>query len=234
MMATETVAPTTQHPSAPQSKQPSTDVAKASAAAAVPRLAHDDGVGHELAGRMEPRHSTSGKRTRGGAETVTVKEPRSARRRGPNTEAGKARVSLNALTHGISSARLVLPGGSLTDWETYRCAIVGTLAPARPVETALAERAASAFWRLRRVTAYEEATLAERQHLELASARLLPHPADLDKIIRYEAHLSRQLYHALHGLEAMRAARRGDRAPLLRVDVHTEAETLAAVDGSTG
>ena len=84
------------------------------------------------------------------------------------------------------------------------------------------------------MTAYEEATLAERQHLELASARLLPHPADLDKIIRYEAHLSRQLFYALHELEAMRAGRRGDRAPLLRVDVHTEAETLAAGDGSTG
>lgn len=232
-MATQTVAPTTQHPSAPQSKQPSADVAKASAAT-VPRLAHDDGIGHELVGRVEPRHSTSGKRTRRGAETVTVKAPRSARRRGPNTEAGKARVSLNALTHGISSSRLVVPGESVTDWETFRRAIVGALAPAGPVETALAEHAASAFWRLRRVTAYEEATLAERQHLELASARLLPHPADLDKIIRYEAHLNRQLYHALHELEAMRAGRRGDRAPLLRVDVHTEAETLAAGDGSTG
>ncbi len=162
-----------------------------------------------------------------------VRSPRH-QRRGPRTTAGRARVALNALTHGISSARLVVPGESFTDWETYRRAIVRALAPARPVETALAERAASAFWRLRRVTAYEEATLAERQHLELASARLLPHPGDLDKIIRYEAHLSRQLYHALHELEAMRAARRGDRAPLLRVDVHTEAETLAAVDGSTG
>jgi len=102
-----------------------------------------------------------------------------------------------------------------------------------PVETALAERVASAFWRLRRVTAYEEATLAERQRLETPSARLLPHPVDIDKVVRYEAHLSRQLYQALHELEAMRAARRGQAAPLLRVDVHTEVGTLAAVDGST-
>jgi len=50
---------------------------------------------------------------------------------------------------------------------------------------------------------------------------------------REEAHLSRQLYQALHELEAMRSARRGQAAPLLRLDVHTEAETLAAVAGST-
>ena len=56
------------------------------------------------------------------------------------------------------------------------------------------ERVASALWRLHRVTAYEEAAMAERQDLELASARLLPHPLDIDKVVRYEAHLSRQLY----------------------------------------
>src|SRR5260370_10609818 len=99
--------------------------------------------------------STSRKRTRGGAETITVTEPQAAGKRGPNTEAGKARVSLNALRHGISSPRVLVPGESFTDWETYRRALVGALAPAGPVETALAERAASALWRLRRVTAYE-------------------------------------------------------------------------------
>jgi hypothetical protein len=155
-------------------------------------------------------------------------------RRGPKTAAGKARVGLNAFTHGLSSARLVVPGESTTEWEMYRQAIVDALGPAGPVELALAERVATVLWRLRRVTAYEGAAIAERQHLATASARLLPHPLDIDKIIRFEAHLNRQLYQALHQLEAMRAERRGQPTPLLRVDVQHHAGTLEAVDGSTG
>jgi hypothetical protein len=168
------------------------------------------------------------------AERANIHRARSgSRRRGPKTAAGKVRVSLNALTHGISSTQLVVPGESTTEWETYRTAIIEAIAPAGPVETALAERAASALWRLRRVTAYEEAAIAERQDLETASARLLPHPLDIDKIIRFEAHLTRQLYQALHELESIQAQRRGQRTPLLRVDVHNEPGTLAAPEAST-
>jgi hypothetical protein len=140
-------------------------------------------------------------------------------RRGPKTAAGKARIGLNAIKYGLTSTRLILPSENATDWETFRQAIVDDRAPVGPVETVLAERVASAAWRLRRLTAYEDATLAERQHLKEVSARLLPHPNDLDKIIRYEAHLNRQLYQALHELEAMRAARCGQSTPLVRMDV---------------
>jgi hypothetical protein len=155
-------------------------------------------------------------------------------RRGPKTAAGRARIGLNALTHGIASARLVVPGESPTEWELSRQGIVDTLGPAGPVELALAERVATTLWRLRRVTAYETGAIAERQHLATASARLLPHPLDIDKIIRYEAHLNRQLYQALHQLEAMRAQRHGQSTPLLRVDVQHHTGTPEAVDGSTG
>ncbi len=165
-------------------------------------------------------------------EGNVVRSPQ-PQRRGPKTAAGKARIGLNALTHGISSARLVVPGESATKWEAYRRAVVDDLVPTGPVERALAERVAAAFWRLQRVAAYEEAAIVERQHLEMASARLLPHPLDIDKIVRYEAHLSRQLYQALHELEAMRAARHGQPAPLLRVDVQHQAAAGDAADAST-
>jgi hypothetical protein len=154
-------------------------------------------------------------------------------RRGPKTAAGRARIGLNALTHGNASARLVVPGESLTEWEMSRQSIVDALGPAGSVELALAERVATTLWRLQRVTAYEAAAIAERQHLATPSARLLPHPLDIDKIIRYEAHLNRQLYQALHQLEAMRAERHGQSTPLLRVDVQHHTGTPEAVDGST-
>ena len=50
-------------------------------------------------------------------------------RRGPKTDAGKARVSINALTHGISSTRLVVPGESSTDG---RRTVGPSLKPSRP------------------------------------------------------------------------------------------------------
>jgi hypothetical protein len=153
--------------------------------------------------------------------------PRSPRRRGPKTGAGKARVSGNALIHGISSLRPVVPGESSDEWETHRRAIVEDLAPEGAVETALAERVALFDWRLRRVTAYEVATIAERHDTPIISARLLPHPLAIDKITRYEAHLSRQFFHALHELESRQAARSGQRASLIRLDIHGSPEAVA-------
>jgi hypothetical protein len=49
--------------------------------------------------------------------------------------------------------------------------------------------------------------------------RILPADDALQKIARYEAHLSRQLYQALHELEALQARRSGGGAPLARLDV---------------
>jgi hypothetical protein len=50
---------------------------------------------------------------------------------------------------------------------------------------------------------------------------VLPNENDLKTIARYEAHLSKQMYQALHELEALQARRRGRAAPLARVDVQT-------------
>ena len=118
------------------------------------------------------------------------------------------------------------------DWQTHRTNIIDALAPVGALETALAEHVASVLWRLRRVMMYESASIDERQHLEQLSVRLLPHPLDIDKIIRYEAHLRRLLYEALHELEAMQDARHGKPTPLLRVDVNNDTGTLPAAESA--
>jgi hypothetical protein len=41
----------------------------------------------------------------------------------------------------------------------------------------------------------------------------------LEKVVRYEAHLSRQLYKAMHELEALQARRMGGSTPLARLDI---------------
>ncbi len=105
-----------------------------SSGVAVPRSTGD--VGSALAAPVAPRRQglRSGEPERNGGQSA---QPQ---RRGPKTVAGKARVGLNALTHGIASARLVVPGESATEWEGSRQAMMDALAPAGPVEMALAER----------------------------------------------------------------------------------------------
>jgi hypothetical protein len=54
---------------------------------------------------------------------------------------------------------------------------------------------------------------------DIKPERMLPASDDLNRLIRYEAHISRQIYHALHELQALQAARRGEPAPLARLSV---------------
>jgi hypothetical protein len=64
-----------------------------------------------------------------------------------------------------------------------------------------------------------EAEKVERDLRNMARERLLPDDKTLEKVARYEAHLSRGLYKALHELEALQARRTGGAAPLARLDV---------------
>jgi len=59
----------------------------------------------------------------------------------------------------------------------------------------------------------------ERDLRDMRRERLLPDEKTLEKVARYEAHLSRGLYKALHELEALQTRRLGGAAPLARLDV---------------
>jgi hypothetical protein len=53
----------------------------------------------------------------------------------------------------------------------------------------------------------------------MARERLLPDDETLNKVARYEAHLSRLFHKTLHELEALQVRRLGGSAPLARLDV---------------
>jgi hypothetical protein len=56
--------------------------------------------------------------------------------------------------------------------------------------------------------------------------RILPDAKTLEKVARYEAHLSRQLFHVLHELENLQKHRTtGEGVPLLRMDVQSSIST---------
>ena len=144
--------------------------------------------------------------------------PQKKKRPGPKTPQGKARSSRNPTRFGIHSADPVIPGiENLDEWRVHREGVIASLAPVGSLETKLAERVALLLWRLNRVIAYEQAEYARAN--EGHEDFRLPAGNELDKIMRYEAHLSRQLYQAKHELEVLQKQRRGEATPLVRLDV---------------
>lgn len=65
----------------------------------------------------------------------------------------------------------------------------------------------------------QAAEKVERDLAVMSRERLLPSDKTLEKVARYEAHLSRLLYKAMHELEALQTRRIGGTAPLARLDV---------------
>jgi hypothetical protein len=169
-------------------------------------------------------------------------------KRGPKTEKGKSVVRLNAIQHGGLSTVPVIPGLEREeDWQAHSAGVLSSLTPEGHLETTLADRVALLLWRLARIARYECAMIDSAQerisedllmrvHLNLdmkmtqadyiaqererlRRERVLPNEQGLGKVIRYEAHLHRQLLQTLHELEAIQARRQGLQTPLARVDV---------------
>jgi len=119
-----------------------------------------------------------------------------------------------------------------TDWEEYEGWTAGTLragieavAKATNEEPGQLLQAATEGAR-RDMISKERAAKRVKQDLEkMSRERLLPDEKTLEKVARYEAHLQRGLYKALHELEALQTRRLGGSAPLARLDVDGLAES---------
>lgn len=110
-----------------------------------------------------PLHSTGSNEDRQSAVPSPDTSPNGRTRSGPRTPAGKARVALNSISHGIFARALVLPGvEQREDWEGHIRGVLESLTPVGHVETLLARRAGDAFWRLERLRRYEAAVLEQR------------------------------------------------------------------------
>jgi hypothetical protein len=169
-------------------------------------------------------------------------------RRGPNTQRGKAASSRNAVKHGLTSEAPVIPVESHAEWQRFLDGIIDSYEPVGQLETEHTATIASLMWRRRRVPRFEVATIAARiqkteEDLQVEQAnldgtldwdnlphvppervaehqqlRILPPDNELDKIMKYEAHLHRMQVQTQHELEALQARRKGERSPLNRVD----------------
>jgi hypothetical protein len=170
------------------------------------------------------------------------KQAHSALKRFPSQEPGKvlkgedaSSVVCEALAAAIKrSGReiededLDLPGGlqeqyELTELPAMKAAVVRECVEAIAAHVSLDPDellgAATEEARFQAAIAAHKKEDMERELSREVTERVLPDDETLQKIARYEAHLSRQLYHALHELEALQSKRLGGNAPLARLDV---------------
>ncbi|HME07067.1 MAG TPA: hypothetical protein VKG25_08450 [Bryobacteraceae bacterium] len=70
---------------------------------------------------------------------------------GPRTAEGKAASSMNAMSHGLTSKMVVLPGEDPAQFQFLRRALLKEHDPVTPTEKLLVEEMAQAHWRLERV-----------------------------------------------------------------------------------
>ena len=191
------------------------------------------------ANRANARKSTGPRTVAGKARSAR----NSVHSTGLRTPEGQARSRWNALRHDMRSGALIPEGlhgqESPAEYAALHEALRGELAPAGAFEELLAKTIAAAYWRLGRLQAAESRGILTARSLRRADLELLASPAGLspdpappadgdallpehitlpalDEILvlmRYEAHLERQVRRAYDLLERARARRRAQAEP---------------------
>ncbi len=169
---------------------------------------------------------------------------------GPRTEDGKRRASLSARRHQLTSKVYIAEPGEMEAFIAHCAAFKAALAPAGPLEEALAEEIAHGRWRLKRARAIECAIFAQG-HVDHADSIHTGHP-QVDAALAegqtwldhapsfallsiYEIRIRRALEKSTAELKAMQADRKAaeDRAradaPSLAQSADSEGKTMAAV-----
>ena len=150
---------------------------------------------------------------------------------GPRTAAGKAKSSRNAVKHGLLAGRIVLADHADEDPHQFGLLLDGLVDDYQPqgtIETMLVERLAASFWRLRRAYRFEVESITQANRPNpLADALdemsplppvkrgecILPAPHNLDRLIRYETMIDRELLRTMRQLELRQRLRKMEQAP---------------------
>ncbi len=113
--------------------------------------------------------------------------------------------------------------GDMAEWDGWTVSLVRECISAIASVAGQAEEelieAATERARLDIISAKAAAERVEQDLARMSRERLLPDDRTLEKVVRYEAHLSRLFHKALHELEALQTRRSGGAAPLARLDV---------------
>jgi hypothetical protein len=137
---------------------------------------------------------------------------------GPRTEAGKAAVAHNRLTHGLSSPGFfILPGEDAAEFLLLRGAFQDEYRPVTATELFLVDEMSHARWKLLRLARMEAALLTATEDPLLESFRDVSTADALLRLSRYENAIRRNWFRAYAELRALRRdAARGHAADTKR------------------
>ena len=111
----------------------------------------------------------------------------------------------------------------MAEWDGWTVSLVreciSAIASAAKEDQEELVEAATERARLDIISAKAAAERVEQDLARMSRERLLPDDKTLEKVSRYEAHLSRLFHKTLHELEALQTRRSGGVAPLARLDV---------------
>ena len=150
---------------------------------------------------------------------------------GPKTPEGKARVSRNALRHGLTAENTVTQGEDENEFNQFQTDFYDHLQPQGPVEAHLVLEVVNASWRLRRMHMLETGVFdlrfmdleekmeedyegtSDQTRKALIYREDTKGPNTLDKLSRYQARAERSFYKALHELERLQSLRHATAPP---------------------
>jgi hypothetical protein len=132
---------------------------------------------------------------------------------GPRTPQGKAAVAKNPVKHGLFARQALIDTEDHAEFDLYRDHMLEDLAPVGPLESALAERIVTLYWRLRRAACTQNQTIETLSRpkpptplqksiqalLPKACLPLQPDPADADPELAafIRARIDRMTFHQL-------------------------------------
>lgn len=133
---------------------------------------------------------------------------------GVKTVEGKEVSRWNALRHGILSQQVVIKTKGYREnrkaYDSVLQTITEALQPVGAIEEMLVERIATTYWRMRRVLEAEvEVICGSGDYMPLGKQVYLASER-AQNVARYEANLDRILFRAIHELQRIQAARRGE------------------------
>jgi len=142
---------------------------------------------------------------------------------GPRTTVGKAASSMNAMSHGLTSGKVVLPGEDASQFEFLRRSLLKEHRPNTPTEKILVEEMAQAHWRLDRVRrrqdqAFESETLDEKL---------------LALLLRYATTYERTFHKSLQALRKLQRERLAQSKPPFVSQKAEQAAFFAMMDAAT-
>ena len=146
---------------------------------------------------------------------------------GPRTAAGKARVSHNAIRHGLTARHLVVRDDEREEFAAFQDSLLAEIDPQGAIETVTFHELLHAAWNLQRFRRIEAELAASGDPFSDPQTA-----ATADRLARYQARTQRAYYRAIHELRTLQT-NRALRAVKLDQDIAAEVPAITGINELT-